>query len=119
MIPATILLVAKWVAHRDWRAGRLAVLIVAGIVPWQPSDLKHRTMFLFYALPSLPFLCLGLALLAGWALGRPGTTRRVVASIGVGAYTSLVLINFVYLYPILAAVTIPYQSWLSRIHCKA
>jgi len=115
MVPAVLGLIAMWVARRDWRASSLTVLVVAGIAPWEPSDLKHRTMFLFYALPSIPFLCLGLALLAGWALGRAGTTRRTVASAAVGVYTSLVLLNFAYLYPVLAAVTIPNRDWLSRM----
>jgi dolichyl-phosphate-mannose--protein O-mannosyl transferase len=72
-------------------------------------------MFLFYALPSVPFLCLGIALVVGWAIGHAGTTRRVVASVAAGVYTSLVVVNFAYLYPVLAAVTIPYQEWYHRM----
>jgi len=115
IVPAVLGLVAMWVSRRDWRASSLTLMLLAGIAPWEPSDLKHRTMFLFYALPSIPFLCLGLALLAGWALGRAGTTRRTVASAAVGVYVSVVLLNFAYLYPVLAAVTIPYQDWLDRM----
>ncbi|MCU1587807.1 MAG: rane protein [Frankiales bacterium] len=115
MIPAAIGLAARWVSRRDWRASSLLLMMAVSVLAWIPSDLKHRTMFLFYALPSVPFLCLGLALLAGWLLGQAGTLRRRVASLGVGIYLSLVVINFAYLYPILAAVTIPYNQWLSRM----
>ncbi|MCW2543859.1 MAG: glycosyl transferase 39 [Frankiales bacterium] len=115
MIPASIGLIARWVSRRDWRASSLLLMMAVSILAWVPSDMKHRTMFLFYALPSVPFLCLGLALLAGWLLGRAGTTRRRVASVGVGVYTSLVVLNFIYLYPVLAAVTIPYADWLKRM----
>ena len=115
ILPVTCGLVARWVSKRDWRAASLLVLLLAGILPWIPSDLKGRTMFLFYALPSVPFLCLGLALLAGWLLGRAGTIRRTLASVGLGVYTSLVLVNFVYLYPVLAAVTLPYGDWYARM----
>ncbi len=115
MVPAAVLLVARWASHGDWRADALLMMLLAGILPWEPSDLKHRTMFLFYALPSIPFLCLGLALLIGWALGHPGTTRRLLAASGSGAYITLVVVNFFYLYPVLAAVTIPFAEWNRRM----
>jgi dolichyl-phosphate-mannose--protein O-mannosyl transferase len=115
MVPVCIGLAARWVSRRDWRAAALLAMTAVSILAWVPSDLDHRTMFLFYALPSVPFLCLGIALLAGWALGAAGTLRRAVAAAGVGVYTSLVLINFAYLYPVLAAVTIPYNSWYHRM----
>ena len=115
MVPVALGLLAMWVSRRDWRASSLLVLFAAGILPWVPSDFKHRTMFLFYALPSVPFLCLGIALLAGWALGPGSGRRRTVAAIGAGIYTALVALNFGYLYPVLAAVTIPYPDWLARM----
>ena len=115
MLPAAIGLVARWISKRDWRASALLLMMAVSVLAWIPSDLKGRTMFLFYALPSIPFLCLGLALLAGWLLGHAGTLRRSIASAGVGVYTSLVVINFIYLYPILAGVTIPYNQWYSRM----
>jgi dolichyl-phosphate-mannose--protein O-mannosyl transferase len=115
MIPAAIGLAARWVSRRDWRASSLLLMTAVSVLAWIPSDLKHRTMFLFYALPAVPFLCLGLALLAGWLIGQAGTFRRKAASLGVGIYLSLVVINFAYLYPVLAAVTIPYNDWLSRM----
>ena len=33
----------------------------------------------------------------------------------MGAYVSVVVINFAYFYPILAAVTLPYASWYARM----
>jgi dolichyl-phosphate-mannose--protein O-mannosyl transferase len=115
MIPAAIGLAARWVSRRDWRAAALLLMTAVSILAWVPSDLQHRTMFLFYALPSVPFLCLGLALLAGWIIGEPGSSRRVVGSAGVGVYVALVAVNFIYLYPVLAAVTIPYAEWSHRM----
>ncbi|HUR14107.1 MAG TPA: phospholipid carrier-dependent glycosyltransferase [Mycobacteriales bacterium] len=115
MIPACLGLAARWVSRRDWRASALLAMTAVSILAWIPSDLDDRTMFLFYALPSVPFLCLGIALLAGWAIGHTAGTRRAVASVATGLYTSLVLVNFAYLYPVLAAVTIPYSSWYHRM----
>lgn len=115
MLPLTIGLAARWVSRRDWRAAALLLMMAVSILAWIPSDLSRRTMFLFYALPSAPFLCLGIALMAGWFLGRAGTLRRTVASVSMGVYTSLVVVNFIYLYPVLAAVTIPYGNWYNRM----
>ena len=115
MIPAAIGLSARWISRRDWRASSLLLLMAVSILAWVPSDLKDRTMFLFYALPAVPFLCLALALLAGWLLGKAGTFRRTAASAGLGVYVSLVIVNFAFLYPVLAGVTIPYKEWLARM----
>jgi dolichyl-phosphate-mannose--protein O-mannosyl transferase len=106
-----------WISRRDWRGLTVVLLVLASIVPWIPSDLHKRTMFLFYALPAVPFMCLGLALCAGWALG-PATAsvrRRATAATAIGVYVSVVVLNFVYLYPILAAQTLPYADWHKRM----
>jgi hypothetical protein len=75
-IPMLVGLLWLWVAKRDWRAGATLLLALTAIVPWIRDDLDGRTMFLFYALPGLPFLCLGLALVAGWAIGGAGASLR-------------------------------------------
>jgi dolichyl-phosphate-mannose--protein O-mannosyl transferase len=117
MIPALLGLLWLWVSRRDWRAAAAIVLVLTAIVPWIRDDLDGRTMFLFYALPAVPFMCLGLALLAGWALGGGDVSprRRRVAALGVGVYLGAVLLNFAYLYPVLAAQTLPYEQWLARM----
>ena len=116
-IPMLVGAVAFWVSRRDWRGLVVVLLVAASIVPWIPSDLHRRTMFLFYALPAVPFMCLGLALMAGWALG-PATAsarRRATAATAIGVYVALVVLNFVYLYPVLAAQTLPYTDWHQRM----
>ena len=115
MVPACFALAARWIGKRDWRAGALLALTAVSILSWIPSDLQARTMFLFYALPSIPFLCLGIALLVGWGLGAAGTVRRTVASVTSAVYVGAVAVNFAYLYPVLAAVTIPYDQWYARM----
>ena len=106
-----------WVARRDWRAAAALVMVAAAIVPWVREDLDGRTMFLFYALPAVPFLCLALALVAGWGLGGADASpaRRRTAALATGVYLALVVLNFAYLYPVLAARTIPYDAWYDRM----
>jgi dolichyl-phosphate-mannose--protein O-mannosyl transferase len=93
------------------------LLALVAIVPWVRDDLRGRTMFLFYALPAVPFLCLALALVAGWAVGGPlaSRRRRRVAITAAGGYLALVVANFAWLYPVLAAVTIPLGQWQERM----
>jgi dolichyl-phosphate-mannose--protein O-mannosyl transferase len=41
--------------------------------------------------------------------------RRLVGSAAAGAFLLVVLANFAYFYPILAAQTLPYDEWHARI----
>ncbi|MCK9932357.1 phospholipid carrier-dependent glycosyltransferase [Frankia sp. Mgl5] len=106
---------ALWVRARDWRAALVLVGFGSAFLPWLlfPS----RTMFFFYALPSLPFLVLGLTAMAGLALGPrdASETRRLAGALSVGVYTVIVVLLFAYFYPILAAEVIPYSSWRIRM----
>lgn len=100
-----------WISRRDWRASFLLVGFAAGYLPWfWPAD---RTEFFFYALPAVPFMCLALAYCAGLALGPrdASPTRRQVGVAAVGAYALLVVVNFFYLYPVLAGQVISYNDW--------
>ncbi len=112
-----VALLWRWASRRDWRAGALLVLVLAGILPWVRDDLRERTMFLFYALPAVPFMALAAALVAGWALGDRSSsrTRRLVAAELVGVWVALVVLAFAYFYPVLAAQTIPYAQWAERM----
>ncbi len=116
-IPMLLAMLWLWVSRRDWRAAAVLVLVATAILPWIRDDLDGRTMFLFYALPAAPFLCLGLALVAGWALGGPGASpqRRAAGAGLVGSYLSLVILCFAWLYPVLAAQTLPYDAWRDRM----
>jgi dolichyl-phosphate-mannose-protein mannosyltransferase len=106
-----------WVSRRDWRAAALLAMVALAIVPWFRDDLNDRTMFLFYALPAVPFMALGLALAAGWALGGPDAsrTRRRWGAAAVGIYLAAVVLDLAYLYPVLATQTLPYDAWRARL----
>ena len=116
-VVASSLLVWLWLAKRDWRPAAVLVMVATAIVPWIRDDLDGRTMFLFYALPGVPFMCLGLALVAGWVLGGADASaqRRRAGALGVGAYVAVVVLNFAWLYPVLAAQTLPYDDWRQRL----
>lgn len=116
-LPVLVALLWLWVSRRDWRAAALLALVAAAIVPWVRDDLDQRTMFLFYALPAVPFMALGAALVAGWLLGgrEASAARRAWGAVVVGTYTALAVAAFAYFYPVLAAVTIPLSQWQDRM----
>jgi dolichyl-phosphate-mannose--protein O-mannosyl transferase len=116
-MPVLALMAGAWVGRRDWRAGLAFIGVMTAIVPWIYYDYGGRTMFLFYALPAVPFMAMALAYCIGWAIGPPDAPpmRRSFGAAGAGAFVLVVLLNFFYLYPILAAQVIPYDDWHSRM----
>jgi dolichyl-phosphate-mannose--protein O-mannosyl transferase len=107
-----------WVSKADWRAAFCVLVVAVTVFGWAYGDVFHqRTEFLFYMLPSVPFLCIALTLCIGYALGPldASLTRRTVAVAASGAYLVIVVINFFYLYPLLAAKVLPYTTWHHRI----
>jgi len=104
-----------WLTRRDWRAGAVLLGVAGGWLPW--FLFPDRTKFYFYAVAFVPFLVLSITLCLGLIIGsaRASARRRTVGAAIAGAYVLGVLLNFVYLYPILAAKVIPYASWLSRM----
>lgn len=116
-IAALLVLVFLWLVYRDWRAGAILLGFAAGWISWFPSAFGDRTMFMFYALPLVPFMVLAIVLVLGLIIGpasMPGPRRAVGAAIA-GGYVLLVLLNFWYLYPVLAAQAIPYDAWHARM----
>jgi dolichyl-phosphate-mannose-protein mannosyltransferase len=120
-VVALFVLVFIWLYYRDWRAGAVLLGYIAGWLPWFWPAFGHRTMFLFYATPMLPFMVLAVVLCLGWLIGPAGDPgpRRVFGSAVAGAYVLLVLANFLWLYPVLAAKVIPYDMWHARMWLKS
>jgi dolichyl-phosphate-mannose--protein O-mannosyl transferase len=110
-----LVMLGLWASRRDWRAALVLVGFSSSFLPW--LGFPDRTMFFFYAMPLLPFLVLGLTATAGLALGpRDGSdTRRLVGALSVGIYTIIVILLFVYFYPILAGELIPSAEWRARM----
>ena len=117
-LPAMVALAWCWVSRRDWRAAAILSTIGVGYLPWFLEG--GRTMFLFYALPLVPFMALALAYCAGLTVGRPehSLRRRRIGAAALGGYLALVVWNFLYLYPVLASKIIPYSEWQDRMLFK-
>jgi dolichyl-phosphate-mannose--protein O-mannosyl transferase len=115
---ALIAMIAWYVSTRDWRAGAVLLAYGAGWLPWfYFAIFNHRTMFLFYALPMVPFMILAIVLACGLMIGRGDArpSRRVVGTVFAGGFVLLALVNFWWLYPILSAQIVPYDVWHARM----
>lgn len=112
---AVLYILWRWVFRRDWRAGAIACGVVAGYLPW--FLYQERTIFFFYAIVFLPFLCLAVAMLLGAVIGPPGSsdTRRVAGATGAGVLVLLIAWNFIYFWPIYTGTAIPVDDWRSRM----
>jgi dolichyl-phosphate-mannose-protein mannosyltransferase len=104
------------VAKRDWRGGALLLPFLCSYLPWLHQF--KRTMFFFYALPLLPFICIAIAVTIGYLIGPLTATanRRMAGTIASGAYVLAVVVMFFYFWPVLSARTVPYVTgWQDRM----
>ncbi|MFF3819424.1 dolichyl-phosphate-mannose--protein mannosyltransferase [Streptomyces bluensis] len=112
---AVLFVLWRWFFRRDWRAGAIACGIAAGYLPW--FMYQERTIFFFYAIVFLPFLCLAVAMMIGAILGPPGSTerRRVAGLAGAGVLVLLIAWNFIYFWPLYTGQAVPIDSWRARM----
>ncbi|MDL9945770.1 phospholipid carrier-dependent glycosyltransferase [Gordonia sp. ABSL11-1] len=109
----------SWLVRRDWRYAAVVTGYAAGLLPWF-ADLD-RQMYFFYATVMAPFLVMGLALCCGDLLrvgvrtARARPERRTLAILVVAIYISLVVVNFIWLWPILTASPISPAQWHQQI----
>jgi dolichyl-phosphate-mannose--protein O-mannosyl transferase len=100
-----------WVRRRDWR--RAEGFILAGFAftygPWLLPLSNRSATFIFYLLPTIPFMCLGLAYVAE-LLGRSWEARTAI-----GIYAVALVGTFVFYYPLLAKTSLPQPDWQKRI----
>jgi dolichyl-phosphate-mannose-protein mannosyltransferase len=150
-IPALLAVAWRMLGRFDWRAAAILVPFLFGYVIWifdetktvpncHPADNCHRTMFLFYLLPDVPFMVLALTMAIGMVMATRAVrtvgevfhalvterqplmrkfvqipARRLVAAIAVAVYLGSVTWNFAYFYPILTGQVITYNQWMDRM----
>ena len=87
----------------------------AGWLPW--FHYQDRTIFYFYAVAFVPYICLAVAMMVGAFLGPQGASegRRMWGAVGAGTLVLLIIWNFIYFFPIYTGQTIPYSGWQARM----
>jgi dolichyl-phosphate-mannose--protein O-mannosyl transferase len=112
---AIVYLLYRWAGRRDWRAGAVLAGIAAVYLPWLAYT--ERTIFFFYAVAFVPFLVLAVTMMLGALIGDPADppNQRMARTLLAGTVVILVVINFVYLHPILTAQPLPMEQWRERM----
>ncbi|MBE7188419.1 dolichyl-phosphate-mannose--protein mannosyltransferase [Jatrophihabitans endophyticus] len=120
-VPVVLWLAWHWFTTRDWRAGVVWFVLVAGWLVWF-QDLS-RTMFLFYFAPIVPFLIMATTLAMGTVLGPPvhasddpdrlerARRRRVWGAAGICTYLGIVVADFVWMWPIFTGGLMTYAQY--------
>ena len=109
------LLVAAWRWLRRREPGGPEGFIVAGFVftygPWLISGLlsPRSAVFLFYLLPTVPFMCLAL----GYVASRLGRSWEATAAVAL--FSAAAIWFFVFYYPLLTKIPLPRTTWEKRI----
>jgi dolichyl-phosphate-mannose--protein O-mannosyl transferase len=108
LVPVTI----AWFRNRDWRGPEGAILAGFAFTYgfWLIPQVSSRpAIFLFYLLPTIPFMCLALTYVA-MRLGKSWEARAAVA-----LYAAIALGLFVFYYPLMAKTTLSQPEWKKRI----
>ncbi|MHB8140697.1 MAG: dolichyl-phosphate-mannose--protein mannosyltransferase, partial [Vulcanimicrobiaceae bacterium] len=95
-----------------------ALIVLAYLLQWLPWMASPRITFEYHYYVDIPLVCIcnAVALQEWWRWARTSTQSvRWVSAAGIAAYVAAVGWAFIYFYPILAAVKIPYDAWLSRM----
>jgi dolichyl-phosphate-mannose--protein O-mannosyl transferase len=105
------LLVTWW--RTGWAALRPEPVILSAAastyVPWLILSGDRAQTFLWYFLPTVPFLCLALACLAAWAWDR------MIGRVATVAYGLLIAASFGFYVPVLTALPLSPDAWRMRI----
>lgn len=115
-LPALLWLAWRWLTRRDWRAGAVGMAMLAGWIVWFGN--LHRTMFLFYMTPLVPFLVLALTMALGGVLGPAaprGDRRRRIGAITVAVYLGLIIADFIWMWPLFTGGLLTYAQWQARM----
>ena len=109
---ALLAIAVRWVRSGAGLArpeGALLVVALSTYLPWLILSGSRSQVFIWYLLPTLPFLYGALGLMA--ALAWRSTAGRITA----GVVAAAVAASFVFFYPVLTAAPLSPDDWRSRM----
>ena len=110
MVALIGLTVTWW--RSGWRLWRPEPVILAAAastyLPWLVLSGDRSQTFIWYLLPTIPFLCLALGFCAAWAW------NRVRWRLAAGAYALVLVASFGFYAPLLVALPLSPDAW--RLH---
>ena len=106
-----------WLAWRE-RAKAYVLLIAAYLLQWLPWIASPRVAFEYHFYPNLAIICLADTILLQrvWQLARDRADERLAwPRVTVVTFLVLVVVAFVFWYPVLAGTQITYDGWHARM----
>jgi dolichyl-phosphate-mannose--protein O-mannosyl transferase len=105
------LFVTWWRASWGLRRPEPVILAAAAstYLPWLVLSGDRSQTFLWYLLPTVPFVCVALGTWAAWAWERMSTR------VAIAAYGVLVIATFAFFAPVLVAYPLEPDAWRSRM----
>lgn len=100
-----------YLAWRERNKG-YALLVITYFVQWLPWVRAPRLLFEYHFFPNLAIIVLCNAVLIQRLYAKVKTSER---KWWLGGYALLVVLLFVYFYPVLAGVQVPYDVWYARM----
>jgi len=105
-------LIKSLTQHRiDTSATIVVIGFAAGYLPW--FAMQQRTVFTFYAIVVQPFLILAIVYCAKLVLDSG--LKPVVSQSIVGGVFALIVLCFLFFFPLFTAQVIPYEDWRLRM----
>lgn len=99
--------------RKDWRFSAPIIAVMAAWLPW--FNAGTRPIFTFYAVLLIPFTVTILALALGDILEPPDSLNRRRGAIIVGLIIGFVILNFLFIYPILTSELLSRSQWQWRM----
>jgi dolichyl-phosphate-mannose--protein O-mannosyl transferase len=107
-----VFLVVLW-ARTGWRVrGPAAAVILAALatyLPWLALQGNRSQVFLWYILPTIPFLYAAAGVVAAWAW------RRLAGRVVAGVLGVAVIGLFAFFLPVLVALPLDADGWRARM----
>jgi len=107
-----VVLAVAWVKRGAREVAPELVIVAAALgtfLPWLVLTGSRGFVFVWYLLPSVPFMCAALGVLAAWAWT---SVRGRVAIVAAGA---AVAVSFAFFFPVLTAQPLSPHDWHARI----
>jgi dolichyl-phosphate-mannose--protein O-mannosyl transferase/Gpi18-like mannosyltransferase len=114
------LLTVPFVGFLAWqrRNKAYALIVLTYLLQWLPWMRSPRITFAYHFYVDIPLICLcnAIALQWVWEYWKDrGPEARWIAGGAIGLYIALVAATFVFFYPVLAGVGIPWNWWDARM----
>jgi dolichyl-phosphate-mannose--protein O-mannosyl transferase len=92
-------------------------LVIAYLLQWLPWWRSPRITFIYHFYVDIPIivLCNVIVLQRIWQIGEASTDGKWLSRAVVCGYVAAVVGAFIWFYPVLAAVPIPWDHWSHRM----